>query len=95
MLNLKQRFDEYHQMNPHVYDLVKHYAMEAIMAGHKHYGMQSVIERIRWHSKIESTDPDFKINNNHAPFYARMFNAEFPQFGEFFRTRTQGAANDN
>lgn len=86
----KARFDEFHAENPHVYELVKHYAKQAIQSGHKHYGMKSIMERVRWHTSIETNDT-FKINNNHSPYYARMFMDDYPQHAGFFHTRKAAA----
>jgi hypothetical protein len=36
---------------------------------------------------IETADEDFKINNNHRAYYARLWMREHPQYDGFFRTR--------
>ena len=84
------KWRDFHAQNPGVYDLIELYAFKAIAAGRKHYGMQSIIEVVRWHSDIQS-GPDgdgFKINNNHGPYYARLCHEQNPQYDGFFRTRT-------
>jgi len=80
---------KYHNENPAIYDLIKHFAMIAIKSGRTHYGMNSVIERVRWHTTVETDGVPHKINNNHAPFYTRLFEQEHPEHQGFFRTRTQ------
>jgi hypothetical protein len=39
---------------------------------------------------METDDPnsDFKINNNYAPYYARLIIDENPQWGDVFELRT-------
>ena len=83
----KSKFEEFHQKNPLVYELVKLYSKQAIDAGHKHYGIQSIFERIRWHTGVETQGDSFKMNNNFTSFYSRMFMDDFPQHEGFFRTR--------
>lgn len=81
-------FFEFHKENPHVYELFKHYTKAAMKTGRKHYSAYAIFERIRWHSDIETNEAlGFKLNNNHRPYYARMFAANYPQHANFFRTR--------
>lgn len=84
--HLIEAFDRYDADNPHVYELVKEFTFEAIAAGFREFAIQSVIERIRWRTQIETYSEDgFKIANAHAAFYARKFMVEFPQHVGFFR----------
>ena len=85
------RFEVWHQQNPEVYRLFKRFAGEGIRAGRKHLGTNMIIERIRWYSAVETTGDIYKINNNFAPYYARMFMKDFPQYDGFFRTRKSKA----
>lgn len=90
-MSYKDKFEQFHSDNPHVWELFKKYTMDAVNAGYKSYGVASIFERIRWHSDIETTGDTFKINNNHKAFYARMFMDEYPKHSGFFRTRIQKA----
>lgn len=89
--NLKEKFEEYHKRNPEVYDLFRKYTLRAIQSGYKHFGSQMIIEKIRWQSAIVKGDHDFKINNDFAAFYSRMFIMEYPSYSDYFRTRTSQA----
>jgi len=91
---LQKEFESFHTNNPHVYVLFKKYTFEAINRGFQHYSSDAVLHRIRWHTSVETDDPEgFKINNNHTAYYARMFMAEFPRYTGFFRNRkVKGAA---
>jgi hypothetical protein len=84
---LKQEWWEWHKKNPHVWDLFEHYTFQAIKAGHEHYSSMAIIERIRWHSDVETTGDRFKINNNHKTYYSRYFHYKHPEHDGFFRTR--------
>lgn len=84
----EEKFLTFHKENPQIYTLVVHFAKEAIAAGFKHYGMQQIIGRVRWHTGVETRDEaGFKINNNFLPYYSRMFHRDYPQYAGFFRTR--------
>lgn len=80
-------FREFHAANPHVYELFKRFAFEVIARGHRHYSARAVWYRLRWHVQFETSDPDFKLNDHHTPYYARMFMREFPRHEGFFETR--------
>lgn len=79
-------FPAYHAENPHIYEAFKKYTFQLINAGRKNIGSKLIIERLRWDTLITGND-DFKINNNYAPFYSRLFMNEFPEHLGFFRQR--------
>lgn len=83
----RKAWERYHQENPKVWALFERFTLEAINAGFQHYSTNSIIERIRWHTNIETRGDMFKINNNHAPYYAREFHKRYPQHDGFFRMR--------
>ena len=85
---------DFHEANPNVYRLIERFTKQAIGAGFKHYGMMSIIQRVRWHTQIETDDLSFKINNNHAPYYARHFMEQNPEHEGFFRTRRVEVQHD-
>jgi hypothetical protein len=84
---LKQQWWKWHKENPHVWKLFEKYTMQAIHAGHNHYSSMAIIERIRWHSDVETTGDKFKINNNHKTYYSRYFHHMHPEHDGFFRLR--------
>lgn len=84
---LERAFDEFHAQNPHVYAAFKRFTLEAIRSGRKRIGVAMIWERMRWHASIETSDADFKLNNNHRAYYARLFMLEHPRFGALFETR--------
>lgn len=83
----KELFESYHEENPEIYNLFERFTLEAIASGRKYFGSKAIIERLRWHSLVEAKLDIFKINNNYAPFYARMFEQINPQHKGFFRKR--------
>lgn len=85
-------FVTYHAANPHVYEKFKEYAFLAIDAGMTKYSARAIVHLIRWHYVVEMRRTDeFKINNNHSPFYGRLFMEDHPQHVGFFELRTSVA----
>lgn len=87
---LEAKWREYHAKNPEVYDLIELYAFKAIAAGRTQYGVQSILEMVRWHKdmRIAPDEDGFKLSNNHAAYYARLFHTKNPKYAGFFKTRT-------
>lgn len=77
----------WHAKNPHVYELFKRFTFEAIRSGREVYSARTIFHRMRWHTDIETQGDRFKINDNHSPYYSRMFMRDFPAHSNFFRLR--------
>ena len=78
---------KFHADNPGVYAWLYQSAMQLKANGHKKWGMKSLIEVLRWQHAMQTTDTMFKINNNHAPYYARYLMDMEPQLEGFFNIR--------
>jgi hypothetical protein len=87
MSAIETRFWRFHGRNPHVYELFNRFAMDLVDRGYKRLSANRIMERIRWETMVETTDPRFKINNNHRPYYARMWMKKNPDMGVKFETR--------
>ena len=83
---LEAKFLQFHENNPHVYQKLEALALKAIAVGFKHYAIKTLLENIRWHVDMTTTDGRFKISNNHAPYYARLFHKLNPEHSGFFIT---------
>ena len=86
------RFKEFHAANPQVFGLFKHFAYmargEGVERKREQFGARMLGERIRWYTTVETTDPDFKICNNHWPYYSRLLMLKYPaDFAEFFQRK--------
>jgi hypothetical protein len=86
-----ERFAVFDRENPAVYGLFKRFALEALQAGHRHYSADAILHRIRWWTSVETRGDAYKINNNHAAWYARKLAADDKRFKEFFRNRASVA----
>lgn len=83
----EHKFDKFDAENPRVYELFKRFALSAIQKGRNRIGARLIIERIRWETMVETTDEDYKINNNYAPYFVRKFIKDFPEYSDRFQIR--------
>lgn len=83
---------KFHKANPLVWKLFERYALEAINSGRRHYSARTIMERVRWHAEVTTKGGSFKLNNNHVPYYARLFIQTHPEHADFFETRERKAA---
>lgn len=86
--DLRIDFLRFHSANPHVYSLFDRFAWEAIKAGREVLSASLIFERIRWETTVLTSDTDFKLNNNHRAYYARLWMNRNPEIEVIFRTRT-------
>lgn len=80
-------FLAFHRDNPKVWKLFKRFSEQALQAGRERYGAHCIGERIRWHTSVETKDPDFKLNDHHLPYYARLLAGTDERFAGFFEFR--------
>lgn len=88
---LAKEFLAFHRDNPHVYHELRRLALHLQARGRKHYGIGGLFEVLRWQRAMETTDHDFKLNNDHRAFYARLLMAKEPLLKGFFATRVSWA----
>lgn len=81
-------FEEYHSVNPHVFELILKISRDLIRRGHKRSAIAFIFERIRWLYTIQTVGDEFKLNNNYKPFYARKVMREAPDLDGFFEIRS-------
>lgn len=86
------RFEEFHRDNPLVYATLCSLARQWLARTGRHkLGINSLVERVRWEIAMRTNDPDFKINNNYAPYYARLIMATESDLDGLFELRTSAA----
>lgn len=61
--------------------------LETIEKGFKHYGAKGIFEIIRWHTGVAANGDVFDVNNNYTPYYARLFESDYPEHKGFFYKR--------
>ena len=86
---LWREFLQFHNAHPEIYEIFKQLISQVARKGYQKFGSQSLIEKIRWEVILGDGDKDaeFKINNNHGPYYARLYMMENPGMKGFFKTR--------
>lgn len=81
-------FEEFHAANPAVYQEFERRALELIRLGREDFGARQIMESIRYFFAVEIRSNDgFRINNNHVPFYSRLFAERNPEHAGFFKMR--------
>ena len=87
---LEKQFLTFHRENLQVYDKLVELAFILKNRGHRKIGIAMLFEQLRWLYAMETTDiSGFKLNNNHAAFYARMIMERNPALEGFFKVREQ------
>jgi hypothetical protein len=72
-MSISTKFDQFHTENPRVYRILVRLAREWVTGtGRNKLGTKALFERARWEIAINTSDPDYKLNNNYTPFYARL-----------------------
>jgi hypothetical protein len=80
----EQRFLKFHADNPHVYALFDRFTREAVDSGTPRYSAYAIVNRIRWHTTIETVGTAFRVPNDHIPYLARLWLRQNPQHAGFF-----------
>jgi len=84
-MTLKNRID-YHKKNPHIYEMYKKFAFQAIKSKRPYYSSEMIVNRVRWESMVKA-ESGFKIANEMKSFYSRLFALENPTYKSFFKNR--------
>jgi hypothetical protein len=86
---IRQQFEEFHEANPHVYELLAHFSRQLKATGRSRGGIRMVWERMRWELTIQTNrSPDgFKLNDHLTSRYARLLMEQEPDLAGFFETR--------
>lgn len=80
-------FREFHEANPHVFNLFCRLAEQALATGRR-VSARCIGENIRWHFTIKvNGDESPKFNDLIWPRYARLLASLDPQFHDFFEFR--------
>jgi hypothetical protein len=84
------QFIRWHSEHRDVWESFEQFSLAAAGAGRRHYGAMAILNRVRWHAEIEKRSDDFKVNNNWAPYYARIFVWKYPELSDLFSTKKLG-----
>ena len=84
---IAQAFWDFHNKNPEIYDEIVKISKQLKVLGREYYGIKAIFEVIRYHRAIQTTDTEFKLNNNYTSLYARLIMQNEPDLDDFFETR--------
>jgi hypothetical protein len=68
--DIEEAFWPFHRENPRVWNTLIALARSLKRRGRQHYGIGALFEVIRFHCALETTDIEFKLNNDHRALYA-------------------------
>ncbi len=72
-------FIEWLDENFHVWQAFVSEAFKVRAKGFKHYSARTIVHVLRHHSAVAEEGSEWKINNNHSPYLARLFDLRYPQ----------------
>lgn len=88
--SIQERFWQFHNANPHVYDKLRElsYRIKTKHPKLKQVGMQLLVEHLRWLYLEQTSSPEaFKLSNDFVRAYALLIEARNPALKDFFTTR--------
>lgn len=90
------RFAEWFMANRHVWVAFCQEAFKVRARGHKHYSARTIVHVLRHHSAVsECSDAGWKIDNDHSPYLARLFDLRYPSCaGMWEYRRVKSAARE-
>lgn len=84
---LLERFETYHEKNPHIYSYFEKLSRDMFDAGRRRYSAWAVMNRIRWEHDVQTEGDTFKISNDYIALYARLFIQKNPTMKDFFQIK--------
>lgn len=72
-------FESWLPENLHVWRAFVHEAFRVREAGFEHYSARTIIHVLRHHSAVTERASAWKINNDHSPYLARLFDLMYPE----------------
>jgi hypothetical protein len=55
--------------------------------GIRHYSARTIVHFLRHHTSVHEVGEGWKINNNHSPYLARLFDLRYPEMRGLFSHR--------
>lgn len=83
---LAEAFAEFHAANAGVYVALRGLALRMKANGRQRWSINGAFEVLRWQYAMQTQGDEYKLNNNHRAFYARLL-MEDPALTGFFETR--------
>ncbi len=85
---IQERFEEFHQANPHVYKRLVTLARQLVRRGHERLAIGMLWEVLRF-ERAQASDPasDWSLNDHYRSRYARLIMARERDLADVFETR--------
>ena len=80
-------FWEYDAANPHIWEEFVEQSDKAWDDGYRRVGAHFIMHIIRWKTPIRANTGEYKVNNNHFPYYARKYLDIYPEKEGLFELR--------
>ena len=74
--------------NMHVWHSFVIEAFKVHQKGFKHYSARTIIHVLRHHSAVSENCSQWKINDHHSPYLARLFDLVYPHKAGLFEYRS-------
>jgi hypothetical protein len=84
---IREGFRKFNLENPHIFQIFEEQALVAISRGKKKISAKLIINWIRWHEFLHTSEKNFKINDAYQAYYARLFVEKYPQYTSIFDFR--------
>jgi len=83
-----ERFKIYDQEHPHIWQAFVRYTMQ-VAARREYFSAKAIFHRMRWDTAIGEEGADYKLNDGWISHYSRKFMDHYPQYENFFQTRSR------
>jgi hypothetical protein len=83
----REKFEAFHEANPHVYENLEELAFKLVNRGVKRFGISLLYENLRWHFLMTTAGDSFKLNNSYRSHYARLLIENHPEWADRLEIR--------
>ena len=88
----REKYAAFKRTNPWLLPKLERRSLELFACGRRHYGMQSLVEGLRYeYARINDPNSNFKINNDYCAYMAREIMNNNPALAGFFKLRQSSA----
>lgn len=87
---LEERFQQFHEDNPWIYEQLVAEARKVVKKGYTHYGCRTIFENLRHNSVMDTEGSEavgYKMNNDFCALYSRKIMEENYDLQGLFETR--------
>ena len=89
--NKTEAFEKFHALNPHVYRILVRLARRWVATGRTKAAIDALYNVARWEIAMQTTDDEYKLNDHHKAYYARLMMYLEPDLDGLFDLRAAEA----